>query len=152
MRKIFFMTLALLTWGLTSQANPRSKQEMKRAAAEVLARPAADGSRNAAPLALLKEGNGYAVYGYQNGGFAVVAADDNFPAVLGFSESAFNPNTDNPNFKWWLQAMEKVVGTHRTAPLKIIKPDPDKHAASSAAIQSIKTIPVFFLISSSSFS
>ncbi len=138
MKKIFFVTLALLTWGLTSQANPRSKQEMKRAAAEVLARPAADGTRNAAPLALLKEGNGYAVYGYQNGGFAVVAADDNFPAVLGFSESAFNPNTDNPNFKWWLQAMEKVVGTHRTAPLKIIKPDPDKHAASVAPLVKTK--------------
>ncbi len=126
MRKLL-LTLAILHVVLYAGARPRTQEEMKQAAVAVLNVNSAEGKKNALTPGLLAKGNGWTVYGYEELGFAVIADDDMFPAVLGYSQTRYNPDTKNANFKWWLNAMEKVMAEPRNTPLTLIKPDPDKH-------------------------
>lgn len=132
MRKIVLLFVALLMVSMHTNARPRTVEEMKLAAAAVLTPHYMPGTRNAMPLIQLDKGNGWSVFGYQNAGFAVLADDDMYPDVLGYSETHYNPNTQNANFKWWLNAIGKVVSTHRDTPLQLIKPDSDKYPTSVA--------------------
>lgn len=67
---------------------------------------------------------GVAVYGYHEGGFAVVSTSDLLPEVLGLSSSSYDEAEANPNFSWWLEAttqaaaycMEHGVAPQRTRP------------------------------------
>ena len=68
------------------------------------------------------------VIGTENGGFAVIAADDLMPAVLGVSTSTYSEGR-NPNFEWWLQATEEAIANmvSSQAPLQVTTPDPTKY-------------------------
>lgn len=50
-----------------------------------------------------------------NDGFIVVSADDNMPALLGYSNNGtYNPKTASPSLKWWLsQYAEEAAETCR---------------------------------------
>lgn len=51
----------------------------------------------------------YTIYGYDHGGFAVIANDDLLPAVLGYSDTCYDEKTQNENFRWWLSAISEVA-------------------------------------------
>ena len=133
---VLLMLVPTFAW-----AKPRTKAQMKKTAASAINlqttlgkhkmnAPQQGGKRTANQLRELKQTHTYTVFGYTDGGFAVISADDLAPELLGVSESNF-VETDNPSFKWWLKAIDEVItnAVKSNKPLSVIKPDPSKYAA-----------------------
>ena len=94
------------------EAKPRKMQQMLQAASAALDNvQQAKGKKivKGTPMRQLMKGSGISVFGYDGGGFAVIANDDLLPAVLGYSDSSFDENVTNENFKWWLNAISEVA-------------------------------------------
>lgn len=109
--RLLFLALATVLTASTATAKPRTDKEMRHAAASLLAR---HGNVNgAAPSGTavkeMARSDGYVIYGRDGGGFAVIAADDVAPEVLGYSDAQISQNITNENFKWWLEAVDNVV-------------------------------------------
>ena len=104
------LVLACLIAGVaTIQAKPRTKAAMESAAKVALAPK----NGHAAPVnGMLKqfaETPTYSIFGYEKGGYAIVSSDDLLPEVLGVSETSYNANSTNANFRWWLRMMDDVT-------------------------------------------
>ena len=129
MRKFLVLLALVAAIPLCVGAKPRSMQELLRLAYDELSTTDVGTVMRKAKktMRVLDDRQSVAVIGYDDGGFVVMATDDMYPAVLGCSESKYNPETDNENFKWWLHAVEQVAGMARTQPLKNITPDPEKY-------------------------
>lgn len=113
MRKLF-LALSFILLSTTSYCAPRSLEQIKAAAAKVLKlkiQPnrvnALNGKTNV--LNVLKEGNEYTVVGYADGGFAVIANDDMFNAVIGYSDGQFSQTDMPPAMVWWMSAMDESL-------------------------------------------
>ena len=90
-------------------AGPRSLAEMKSAARQAI--PAAQtGARSVAggDLKVLKQGSQYTVLGYANGGFAVIANDDRFAPVLGYSDGKVGDDAPLA-LQWWMDAVDESL-------------------------------------------
>lgn len=114
---------SLLT--ISATAAPRTKAAMQAAAAQAINEHRA-GLKMAPRIGTAKElatTDEYSIIGYENGGFAVVSADDLVPEVLGVSDSRYS-NGKNENFNWWLHAMKDAVAQAVASgtPLKATKP------------------------------
>lgn len=104
------MCLALLMPSALN-AKPRTLQQKMQAATAAFSKGQLSKMMKAkkAPMKQLKAADDYTVFGYDNGGFAIIANDDLLPAVLGYSESSFDDKAKNENFKWWLNAVSEVA-------------------------------------------
>ena len=122
------LALMLLVAGQT-QAAPRTKAQMQQAAQQALRHPSLrmQAPKKNTTLRELKQTAEFSIYGYDDGGFAVVAADDLVPEVLGMSSKRYNEA--NTNFQWWQKAMRQAVqhAVGAGKPLKMVAPDPDKY-------------------------
>ena len=140
-QNLFVAFALLMLLPLTAGAKPRAKADMKKTAARAINlqttlnsnktnAPASSAARNAGQLRELKQTHTYTVFGYTDGGFAVISADDLAPELLGVSESDYT-QSDNPGFNWWLKAIDEVItkAVKTNTPLTVIKPDPAKHKA-----------------------
>ncbi len=123
------LLLTGLLFTMTAQAAPRTQAQMQQSALQAINQQRA--ARHLAPrneqLKVLQQTANYQILGYeQGGGFAVVAADDLVPEVLGVSMKPYSGG-DNQNFQWWLRAMNDVIANAvaRQAPLQAIAPDPN---------------------------
>ena len=87
MKKVL-LTLAIAVLAMAAHCAPRSLEAMKEAAKNVI-KPAATRS-GSAQFEVMKQGVQYTVLGYTAGGFAVIANDDTFNAVLGYSDAEFS--------------------------------------------------------------
>lgn len=132
-----FFTLAVFTilgfaCAIQVTAGPRDKSRMIQAASQAInqIRPTHNAPRHG-KIAVLKETTELSVIGYEEGGFAVISADDLVPEVLGVSQSAFSGER-NENFAWWLSAMQEVVrnATAKGIQLAPIAPDGSKFPTS----------------------
>lgn len=94
------MCLALLMPSALN-AKPRTLQQKMQAATAAFCKGQLSEMMKAkkAPMKQLKAADEYTVFGYDNGGFAIIANDDLLPAVLGYSESNFDDKVQNENFK-----------------------------------------------------
>ena len=130
-KRYYMMALLMSVVTMGAMAKPRAMKDMKRVAQQELAQTQVGVAMAKAKksVKLLDDRQTVAVFGYEDGGFVVMATDDMYPEVLGSSETRYNPNTDNENFRWWLDAMRKVTGVKRNQPLKLVKPDTDKYPA-----------------------
>ena len=94
-------------------AGQRTKKEMKETANAVL-----NSHRNrAGRLDELKEYlslSKLTIYGYENGGFAVVTSDDRFEPVIGVSASHFS-DTIPCGFRWWMETVNADMEVANTA-------------------------------------
>lgn len=121
---------------LVAVAAPRTQAQMKQAALKAINAQRTGkkmAPRKAAELKTLKTTDSYQIIGTQEGGFAVIAADDLVPEVLGVSTKHYS-NGQNENFQWWLEAVEgavKYAVQHRVA-LKTTLPDPNLYPAEVA--------------------
>lgn len=105
------LALALLVGiAATADARERSIAEMQKAAISVLGnRTGVKGApANAQALKVLKKAQQLTVLGTQDGGFAVIANDDAFSPVLGYSDTKFSDN-HAPGFLWWMDTMNKAL-------------------------------------------
>ena len=107
MKKVL-LTLALAVLAMAAHCAPRSLEAMKEAAKNVI-KPAATRS-GSAQLEVMTQGAQYTVLGYSTGGFAVIANDDSFSPVLGYSDSNFSTDDIAPAMKWWMDAVDQALG------------------------------------------
>lgn len=105
MKKIFIFSLMLASF-LCSEAKERSLQQKLEIASEVLGErlPSVGGKTSRGgvdeSLRVMRQSNAYTVVGRNRNGFVVLANDDAFKAVIGYSdEGTFG---DNPALEWFL--------------------------------------------------
>lgn len=108
MRKIIILFVIILAIPILSFAGNRTEQQMKEAATNALLSHQGNHSKSRGDneikelMALSK----LRVYGYDNGGFAVVTSDDRFESVIGVSSSQFTKSLPC-GFKWWLETVNE---------------------------------------------
>lgn len=129
MRKLFF-ALSFVLLSTTVYCAPRSLEQIKAAANQVLKLKIKPNKVNAINgktnnLNVLKQGNEYTVVGYTDGGFAVIANDDIFNAVIGYSDGTFSQSNMPPAMVWWMSAMDESLRKQKesgTTPVRANKP------------------------------
>ena len=114
MKKLLF-SLSFLLASAMATATPRSLSQMKSAAESALkAQPVVATRGGSAQLEVMKQGRQYTVLGYKTGGFAVIANDDEFNAVIGYSDREFSTDNLPPAMLWWMDAADEAM-TQRLA-------------------------------------
>ncbi len=121
MALLFVLLFAALQGSI---AAPRTLSQMKAAAQAALKSHARTLGANKELKAILTKEQ-VALIGYNDGPYAVVAADDRFPAVLGVSKTPYSGGA-NANFEFWLKAMSGALAyrVQHNMPAHIITPDP----------------------------
>ena len=107
--KKLLLSLSFLFASAIIFAAPRSLSQMKEAAKSVLKAAPAATRGGQAQLEVLKEGRQLTVLGYAAGGFAVIANDDAFDAVLGYSDTRFSSDNMPPAMLWWMDAADEAL-------------------------------------------
>ena len=64
-------------------------------------------------LQILQENQALSVIGYSQCGYVIIAKDNRFNAVIGYSAKAFQEN--NPGLKWWLKTISEVMTSNQTS-------------------------------------
>ncbi len=109
------ITAAILL-GITvvANANPRSKAQKIGIAVAYLPQASMSKGTAAQPSPeILDSDDQLSIIGYNGGnGFVVVANDDTFEPVLGYSDTQYTTSTTNPAFNWWKQAISKSLKSH----------------------------------------
>ena len=106
------------------QAAPRTKVQMKLSAQQALGQSSMiPNVKKNAQLRELRQTAVYSIFGYEDGGFAIVSADDLLPEVLGMSAARYS-NGENKNFMWWLKAMEKSAQGVLKSGKRFVTPKP----------------------------
>ena len=142
MKRNCIMLWAFLMMALTANAAPRTQAQMKEAAAKAINVERSGkkmAPRKAATLKVLKTTDQYQVIGNEQGGFAIIAADDLVPEVLGVSMSKYSEG-QNENFKWWLEAIQGAVqyAVQHNVKLNTIAPDPNKYPTQVGPLMTTK--------------
>ena len=142
MKRNCMMLWAFLMMALTANAAPRTQAQMKEAAAKAINVERSGkkmAPRKAATLKVLKTTDQYQIIGNEQGGFAIIAADDLVPEVLGVSMSKYSEG-QNENFKWWLEAVQGAVqyAVQNGVQLTTTKPDPNKYPTQVGPLMTTK--------------
>ena len=111
---------------LVAWAGPRSRQEIRMAAIRTLTHTVMNDSEDFS-IRLFKTLDGLEIMGHDSA-FVVMATDDAFPDVLGYSMTSFEKAIDNPHFNWWLRVTEKMVTDMSASSQRIIAPDFERYA------------------------
>lgn len=109
-REILYIVLLLCSISLF--ATERTEEQMRNAAQSVLSKNANKKSNRvglSSELLLMKRMPKLAVYGYTDGGFAVVSADDRYSEVIGYSDTQYSDSVMPCGFKWWIEAMNAAM-------------------------------------------
>ena len=122
----------MLMCSLTSQAKPRTQEQMAQAAGKAIS---AHFSRmhkvpRQGQLQTLDVRGHLTVMGYAGGGFAIVTADDLLPEVVGCSEKTYDTaGGRNDAFQWWLSAMQEAAAYYISNNVRahIVKPNTEKY-------------------------
>lgn len=113
MKKFIIFAFVLLA-SQALQARERTQANLAKAALSVL-QPGASTSKNkaaSAPLKVLQQDAALTVMGNDALGFAVLSNDDAWPAVIGYSDAAFQPEL-NDGLKWFLTTASAAMSQGR---------------------------------------
>ena len=105
MRKRITIILVFLLIAVFSSASTRSLNEMKKIAESYLFTSKTRADK--ASLRVLVEKETLSILGNEQYGFVIINNDDQFPAVIGYSQSAFD--TMPPALEWYIDAAEKSI-------------------------------------------
>lgn len=104
MKKLFLLSL-LSFLCLQIVAGNRTEMQMKNAAINVLKKNTTR-SINEGELKEYLSLSKLKIYGYDEGGFAVIASDDRFDSVIGYSSTQYNDTTPC-GFEWWIKKVNE---------------------------------------------
>ena len=129
-KRLILWALMLVT-AMAVDAAPRTQAQMREAAAKAInveRKGKKMAPRKVSTMKTLKATAEYQIIGMEQGGFAVIAADDLVPEVLGVSTSKYSEGA-NENFKWWLEAVQGAVqyAVQNGVKMNTTKPDPAKY-------------------------
>ena len=111
MKKIFFTLFVLALSAISLQAKDRTEREMQSIASKRLGLSMATMSTKAVNTAVKKvsESKQLAVYNSKGRGFVVIAKDDDFAPVLGYSDTDYDTDVMPCGLKWWMSQVEKSL-------------------------------------------
>lgn len=121
------LTLTLLAGvAMSMSARERTIAEMQSAAAQALGNTTAAAKvkvQSAQPLRVLSQQTELTVLGYDNGGFAIVANDDMFKPVFGYSDTQFSAGNTAPGLQWYIEALNNTLAEAKAKgqPLKEVE-------------------------------
>ena len=110
MKKSFYLLVVMTFLAIGVFATDRNKDDMKAAALRVLKSNARRANSHDVQANELKEyvsKEKLSVFGYQDG-FAVIAKDDRFCEVLGYSQTAYQ-DTMPCGFRWWIDQIDAAM-------------------------------------------
>ena len=111
--------IAFLFFAVTANADNRSDAELQSLAQRTLAAPHAGmrkiGAADIVKPEILLRKEMLSVVGYKDGGFVVLANDDAFSPVLGYSSDVFSEGPAPCGFEWWIEAQEQSMKAHKAA-------------------------------------
>lgn len=100
------LLLSLALASIAADAAERTDRQLLDMASKILTtsanKAAVIGSTADDNLTILYDKGGMVVIGGTDRGFAVLSRDDQFKAVLGYSDCDFNTSDINPNMQWWM--------------------------------------------------
>src|SRR5574344_305184 len=111
MKKLFTLIL-LLALCVVGGARERSLSEMQTAAKQVIKAPLRNTmSTGSSVMKILKTTSQLTILGYDGAGYAVIANDDAFTPVMGYSDQPLSTDESKqaPGFKSWLSAMNNAL-------------------------------------------
>lgn len=109
MKRLYFSIIYSLVV-LSAMAGHRSDNEKLAIAKQALQTIITNGTRaSIGGLKTLKENAALTVIGYQHEGYVIIANDERFKAIIGYSDQPFHE--DNPGLNWWLNAASEVMET-----------------------------------------
>ena len=100
--------LMALIAAIPARSAPRDKKAMMRSALAVLSDNGHHLSAFSGDIHELRSTSAYTIYGRDNGGFAIIAADDRLPAVLAVSTTELASARSNPGFEWYCTSVEEL--------------------------------------------
>ncbi len=107
MKRQYLIVMLLLAVTCTMTAKPRTAAQLRQEASKVLSTTTmAKGlyGNAAAEPEVLSQKSQLTVLGYKDGGYAVIANDDEFAPVLGYSDARL-ADGHAPAFLWWMDAI-----------------------------------------------
>ncbi len=107
--KKLILTFSFLLSSILIYGAQRSFEQMITAAKRVVKVAPAATRSGAAQMKMLKQGSQFTVLGYDSGGFAVIANDDRFNAVLAYSDDRFSADNIAPGMQWWMNAVDEAL-------------------------------------------
>ena len=127
-----FLLITLLYVPKASSAADRTTAQKRKAAVEVLCHNNSPKFRRlmgkAEEVKELDANAFMTVMGIEGGGFALIANDDAFEAVIGYSDSPYSKTKaeDNKNYQWWVKAIGCVLTSKQQkaakSPLRTVAP------------------------------
>ena len=117
-RNIIYLVLLLSCISLF--ATERTEEQMRDAAISVLSKNIRSNRAGgiSSELMLMKRMPKLSVYGYADGGFAVISVDDRYSEVIGYSDTHYSDSVMPCGFKWWIEAVNAAMSVEGNVTLK----------------------------------
>ena len=111
MKKIFFTLFVLALSATSLSAKERTEKEMQSIACKRLGLSKSTMATKAVNAVVKKvsESKQLAIYNSKGRGFVVIAKDDDFVPVLGYSDTDYNTDAMPCGLKWWMSQVEKSL-------------------------------------------
>lgn len=110
MKKILLILLAISFYSAFTVGKERTKEEKLVIASQVADTRLATRGKTSAPLSFIKETDTYSVVGNKMG-FVVISNDDNFDAIIAYSDINFEQVTMNPAMDWYFRKVSEILRT-----------------------------------------
>ena len=111
MKRIIFLIIVFALSAISLQAKERTEKEMQSIASKRLGLSMSTMATKAVNTAVKKvsESKQLAVYNSKGRGFVVIAKDDDFAPVLGYSDTDYDTDVMPCGLKWWMSQVEKSL-------------------------------------------
>lgn len=115
MKRIIFLLIVFALSAISLQAKERTEKEMQSIASKRLGLSMSAMATKAVNTAVKKvsESKQLAVYNSKGRGFVVIAKDDDFAPVLGYSDTDYDTDVMPCGLKWWMSQVEKSLETRK---------------------------------------
>ena len=115
MKRIIFLIIVFALSAISLQAKERTEKEMQSIASKRLGLSMSAMATRAVNTAVKKvsESKQLAVYNSKGRGFVIIAKDDDFAPVLGYSDTDYDTDVMPCGLKWWMSQVEKSLETRK---------------------------------------
>ena len=115
MKRIIFLIIVFALSAISLQAKERTEKEMQSIASKRLGLSMSAMATKAVNTAVKKvsESKQLAVYNSKGRGFVIIAKDDDFAPVLGYSDTDYDTDVMPCGLKWWMSQVEKSLETRK---------------------------------------
>lgn len=119
MRRLFFISLVLITFSLSAGAQRRSAAKVRSAVSALIGRERSEALRPVMQERLMSED--MAVLSAEGAGFAVVCYDSHVPAVLAYGDQPVDEDNPSPEFLYLMDIYRQQIADGALRPLRSVQ-------------------------------